>query len=1244
MNQRHVNQRLMQAVRTICARRSGLSVPAVALLGFSMVSVALAGPTGGVVVSGEATISTPGAGRTVIDQGSHSVQLNWNTFDVAANESVQFQQPSSSAVALNRILDQNPSQIFGRLEANGQVILVNPNGILFGHSAQLNVGSLVASSLDVIGFDAATGRYTFGTSRTDVGTIVNDGAITAARGGSVTLLGGRVTNTGSILADFGTVNLVAGRAATLDLAGDGLLRLEVDGELLSNSTGASAAVENSGAIEANGGQVLLTARAVDDVFANLVNNTGLVRANRIDTSGGTIRLMGAGGTVRSSGVLDASAGDAVSSGGTVEMLGEQVGLFGAALVDVSGATSGGTALIGGDYQGMNADVLNATRTYVSADASIRADAGLVGDGGRVIVWADEITRFNGSISARGGALSGDGGFAEVSGKGTLVFRGSANLSALNGFAGELLLDPRNIIVATGGVGDLDGATGDDGVANTYAFAEDAGDDITIAPTTITDILDTGTTVTLQAHNDITVTDAIDGSASTTPGGGLIFEAGDDIFINADVRTNNGAIQFTAGSNAATPTGADGDDAPTGELTLALGTTLSAGAAAVTLNSDGDMQLLGTVSGNAINAVSGGSMTVATLNAGTGAVNLSANDALVDDGNNATRITGGALTVGAGTGIGATGTTGQIDTNVASLTATVGFGSVYIGELNGLTLTNVSAGGGGNDVVVTSTTGDIVVNAVSALDEVWLNASAGAITDDNNNATRITAGTLTLLAGTAIGAAGAIGQIDTNVTSLTAIAGSGGVYIGELNGLTLTTVSASGFGNDVEVTSTTGDIAVNAVSAPDAVTLTTTAGAIVDDNNNGSRIAAQLLTLSAGTAIGAAGANGQIDTNVNALTATANAGGVYIGELNGLTLTNVRAIGGGSDVEVTSTAGNIVVNAVNAFDAVTLTAMNGAITDDDNDASVIVGASVSLNAATNIGTVVDFAAANDADVGSSLDVQTNGALTASVQSTIGQINLNISGAPILAAGAITLGSGSNRAGAIVLQSAANLNVAGLAPGAINIGSNNTTSIGLRSGGTLILPASGGFTDQPADRLLVRGASDVIDNDGSPRELSLAATSLDFRSGAAGGATVLNTTVAQLSARVGNNQNLTVYETNGLTLGSLDAGNGNIVLTAGGVVIDDGDDLTRIVGNTATLSSTSLGTAGSALDTQVNTLTATATSGGVYINEADALALTVSATGGATDVRSANGALTVTSASGNGVTLIAGGAGNAISTLR
>ena len=157
-----------------------------ATLGLGALSTAMAGPTGGVVVSGQGSISTPSTNTTVIDQSSQQLNVNWNTFNVAANENVQFHQPTSSSVAFNRILDQNPSQIFGRIDANGKVVLVNPNGLLIGRSAQLNVNSLVVSSLDAIDFDAASGRYRFSTNRLDPGAVINEGSITAGPGGSVT--------------------------------------------------------------------------------------------------------------------------------------------------------------------------------------------------------------------------------------------------------------------------------------------------------------------------------------------------------------------------------------------------------------------------------------------------------------------------------------------------------------------------------------------------------------------------------------------------------------------------------------------------------------------------------------------------------------------------------------------------------------------------------------------------------------------------------------------------------------------------------------------------------------------------------------------------------------------------------------------------------------------------------------------------------------------------------------------------
>jgi filamentous hemagglutinin family protein len=183
----------------------------------------LAGPTGGEVVRGEGSIGQSGA-TTSINQQSHRLSLQWQTFDVAKHENVVFDQPGVTAVALNRILDQKASEILGAIDANGHVFLVNPNGIIFGSTATVNVGALVASSLDINYDDFMAGKYDFQTlADGSPGVVVNRGLLQAATGGSVTLLGEAVSNEGLILAELGQVTLAAGSSASLDFSGDGLL-------------------------------------------------------------------------------------------------------------------------------------------------------------------------------------------------------------------------------------------------------------------------------------------------------------------------------------------------------------------------------------------------------------------------------------------------------------------------------------------------------------------------------------------------------------------------------------------------------------------------------------------------------------------------------------------------------------------------------------------------------------------------------------------------------------------------------------------------------------------------------------------------------------------------------------------------------------------------------------------------------------------------------------------------------------
>ncbi|NMG36880.1 filamentous hemagglutinin N-terminal domain-containing protein [Azoarcus sp. TTM-91] len=269
-------------------------------------------PTGGEIVLGSGQIGTPAANHMIIDQSSGKLAINWQSFDIGAGNRVTFRQPGSDAIALNRVLGSDGSKILGQLDANGRVFLINPNGILFGSGAQVSVGALVASTLDLSNDDFAAGRYRFSSSGTPAA-VINQGTLSAADGGAVALLGGKVSNQGVISARLGTVALAAGKEITLDFAGDGLLNVQVDQGV------AEALVENRQLIAADGGTVILTAQASDALLRTVVNNTGVIEAQTVGEREGKILLLAGmdDGVVHAGGTLDASAPDG-GNGGFIE--------------------------------------------------------------------------------------------------------------------------------------------------------------------------------------------------------------------------------------------------------------------------------------------------------------------------------------------------------------------------------------------------------------------------------------------------------------------------------------------------------------------------------------------------------------------------------------------------------------------------------------------------------------------------------------------------------------------------------------------------------------------------------------------------------------------------------------------------------------------------------------------------------------------------------------------------------------
>ena len=295
-----------------------LSTLVATVSGHSYALDANAVPTGGNVGAGSGVITQNGANLKVT-QATQDLVVNWNTFNIGSNASVNFVQPNAASIALNRVISSDPSLIFGSLTSNGKVFLTNPSGVLFGASAKVDVGSLVATSLSISdsAFLAgrASGKYVF-SGADGAGSVINLGTINAAQGGYVALLAPEVRNQGIITARMGTVALAGGNKMTMDVAGDGLIKIAI------NEGAAKALASNKGMIQADGGMVYLGAKGAGDLASTVVNNEGVIEARSLVARDGKILLeaLGTGTSASNSGTLNAS-GVGTVNGGDVRVLG-----------------------------------------------------------------------------------------------------------------------------------------------------------------------------------------------------------------------------------------------------------------------------------------------------------------------------------------------------------------------------------------------------------------------------------------------------------------------------------------------------------------------------------------------------------------------------------------------------------------------------------------------------------------------------------------------------------------------------------------------------------------------------------------------------------------------------------------------------------------------------------------------------------------------------------------------------------
>ncbi|NUB04502.1 filamentous hemagglutinin N-terminal domain-containing protein [Azospirillum melinis] len=595
---------------------------------------ARANPEGGVVTDGAATIHTTAPGRLDIIQSTPKAVIDWQRFGIAEGEHTNFQQPDTNAITLNRVTGSDPSAILGRLTANGQVWLVNPNGILFGPNARVDVGGLVATTHDIRNADFMAGRYNFEGRAGSTATVENEGTITVAQAGLAALVAPGVANRGTIQARMGEVTLASGRRFVVDLFGDQKINIAVDAKTDARPVGADgkpveALVSNSGKIFADGGRVQMTASAAKGLVDRVVNMSGTVQARRVEQQGGDIVLLGDGGDVEVSGSIDASGSGASGNGGgqtggSVTVSGNRTALTATARVTASGPAGGGEVLIGGDVQGGRASAATlagynirparkpvppSTETIVAHGSTIAADATENGKGGKVVVWADGSTRFDGAVSARGGAAGGNGGFVETSGKLSLHVRGSVDAAAGTGqgtgtgVGGFWLLDPTDITVAaTGGTITADSIQtslngGTSVTLQTDASGTDAGD-ITIDQ----EILKTAggdASLTLKAHRNIVVNQSIVSTAgaltltlnaATGTGNGIVRTAATSGTSPIAITTNGGAFIVGGGSNPAMKpaTGISGGYSPSSDRVGVEfhDTIVSTGAGSILINGHG----------------------------------------------------------------------------------------------------------------------------------------------------------------------------------------------------------------------------------------------------------------------------------------------------------------------------------------------------------------------------------------------------------------------------------------------------------------------------------------------------------------------------------------------------------------------------------------------------------------------------------------------------------------------------------
>lgn len=1311
---------------------------------FCYPSFTYAGPLDGVVFGGANNGTIEYAGSTTnINQNVSSLVVDWASFNVGIKETVNINQNNITDIILNNIHDANGSTISGQINALGQVVLVNTHGIFISSDAIINVGGLIASGLAIDPVDFLNGDYIFNEVLGTDGTVINSGIINASLGGSVALLGKQVINEGVISAQLGSVNLAAGKAAVLTFDNQGLLGVKITKEILQDELGIDPALINSGEINAESGRVLLTASVSRDVFSQAVNSGDIQQAtSAVVNDDGTFTL-GAGADVLNSGAINVSArsdseiagqvvvlgenvthsgeirADAVdqnageielhannttlvvdnsvtssisalAKGGLIKVLGDNVGILDQSVINASGNSGGGEILVGGDFQGNNQNIRNANYTYVAKDTQILNDAILSGDGGKTILWANKDTIFQGFISVRGGSLLGDGGFVETSGKENLLFRGITDRSAAFGNSGTLLLDPRDITIASSGSATDEAKLEDD---QNIVFADFVNgsaitDDFTISSSTVISELDNGN-VKLQANRAITVNDDVVATGNFT--NNLTLEAGKNLVVSASIDLKGGDLLLTAGS--AQCGGTCSGDAGDSDVVINNAITTT-GSGTVTLIAADDVEVKQAISTSSTVTIRAGDTILidepnGSITSDGGAINLTASDtSLTTDPDGVGPLL--PITIAANGAVsGDIAVKGVVNTANGTLTATTTSG--YFDSdwsdnsviLTGNGNANISAGGTGTggaagvgawlgrvnstgDLSVTTSTGTIRqsldVDRFITVNTASLNSGASTITLEHasNNFTgavglvaltasirdtnSIQIGTTTI-SGTGATTLGIVAG--GNITQTAAITNSGANAVTSLTaGNSITLAEPTNNFNQLEVTSATsatirdvGAIQLNGIN--------------LNDTNNIN------LDVTAGGAITQGGGTSIINSGAGAVSNFSAAGQtVTLTEsTNDFTQLNVSALAA-TIVDSNSIAlGTSTLTGSNAISLMVTANGNGDITQDlgstitNSGANAITnliasGDTVSVTEATNnfnqFAATADTVNVRDANSIVLHDLLIDGTenTTLSVVSDAGSVT-QLSGTSIVNNGSNAITDITATSGVVTLNAITNdftqINLNTLVASiqdanSIRLGDITTTFANITS---LQVTANGGDITQATGTTISNNSIGSITNlTASANSINVGESTNDFN-------------LLRLSA-----DNATIRDTNAIELSTINlsgsggtnltvtAGN-NITQTTGTVISNSGADAVSVfnaLGNDVTLNNdnnfTSVGVnANSASFTDINTVAlADSDITGTNATTLDVTATgSVTQTGGTSIINNGVGAVTNINATGQSVTL-------------